>query len=65
MQKRHVTNEDKLLMEAYKLIRLTCFAMMFEASEMLGKDFDCWKTDCIYFRDSDENRQKISAFFRF
>lgn len=61
--KRHVTNEDRLLMEAYKLIRLTCFEMMFEASEMLGKDFDCWKTDCIYFRDSEENRQNISAFF--
>lgn len=62
--KKHITQEDKLLMDAYKLIRLTCFKIMFDASEILGEDFDCWKTDCIYFRDSEENRKTMSKFFR-
>lgn len=62
--KKHITQEDKLLMDAYKLIRLTCFQIMFDASEILGDDFDCWKTDCIYFRDSEENRKTISEFFQ-
>lgn len=62
--KKHITQEDKLLMDAYKLIRLTCFKIMFDASEILGDDFDCWKTDCIYFRDSEENRKTMSEFFR-
>jgi len=61
--KKHITQEDKLLMDAYKLIRLTCFKMMFDASEILGDDFDCWKTDCIYFRDTEENRKSMSDFF--
>lgn len=62
--KKHITQEDKLLMDAYKLIRLTCFKIMFDASEILGDDFDCWKTDCIYFRDSEENRKTMSEFFQ-
>ena len=61
--KKHITQEDKLLMDAYKLIRLTCFKMMFDASEILGEDFDCWKTDCIYFRDTEENKKSMSDFF--
>jgi hypothetical protein len=61
--KKHITKEDRLLMDAYKLIRLTCFKMMFDASEILGDDFDCWKTDCIYFRDTEENRKSMSDFF--
>lgn len=62
--KKHITQEDKLLMDAYKLIRLSCFKIMFDASEILGDDFDCWKTDCIYFRDSEENRKTMSEFFQ-
>jgi hypothetical protein len=61
--KRHITPDNKSLMDAYKLIRLTCFEMMFDASEILGQDFDCWKTDCIYFRDTEQNRQNMSDFF--
>jgi len=47
----------------YTLIRFSCFEMMFEASKILGDDFDAWKTDCIYFRDTEENRDKMNDFF--
>lgn len=61
--KQYTTQSDALLMDTYKLIRLTCFEMMYEASELLGTDFDCWKTDCIYFRDTPENREKMHDYF--
>ena len=32
--------------------------MMYELSELLKDDFESWKTDCIYYRDTEENRQK-------
>ena len=51
------------LTKLYTLIRFSCFEMMFEASKILGDDFDAWKTDCIYFRDTEENRDKMNDFF--
>jgi hypothetical protein len=27
------------------------------------KDFDCWKTDCIYYRDTPENRKIVTGYF--
>lgn len=51
------------LSRLYTLIRFTCFEMMYEASEILGEDFDAWKTDCIYFRDTEENRSAMNEFF--
>jgi len=61
--KKHITQSDKLLMDTYRLIRLSCFDMMREASELLGNDFDCWKTDCIYFRDTPNNRDIMHEYF--
>jgi hypothetical protein len=37
--------------------------MMFELSKILGRDFFCWKTDCIYYRNSPENRQIVQDYF--
>ena len=48
----------------YKLIRFTCYTMMREAADCLGDDFDCWKTDCIYYRDSEQNREKVNSYFQ-
>jgi hypothetical protein len=42
---------------------MSCFEYMNEAAEMLGNDFDCWKTDCIYFLDTPENRDKMHKLF--
>jgi hypothetical protein len=47
----------------YTIIRFSCFEMMFEASKILGNDFDAWKTDCIYFRDTEKNRKVMDEFF--
>jgi len=49
--------------EVFKYIRLVCFDMMNTISRKLGNDFDAWKTDCIYFYDTPENRKKVTDFF--
>ena len=36
--------------------------MMWEISELLGEDFFCWKTDCIYYRDTPENRNIVHKY---
>jgi hypothetical protein len=47
----------------YADIRFSCFYMMYELSVMLGEDFDCWRTDCIYYRDTPENRKTVQDYF--
>jgi hypothetical protein len=59
-----ITQEaDALLRSIYDDIRYSCFYMMYELSIMLGEDFDCWKTDCIYYRDTPENRKIVTGYF--
>jgi hypothetical protein len=36
---------------------------MYELSVILKDDFFCWKTDCIYYRDTPKNRQIVQDFF--
>jgi hypothetical protein len=36
---------------------------MNKVKRMLGKDFLCYKTDCIYYVDSKDNRKKVNEFF--
>jgi hypothetical protein len=55
--------ENKAIKMVYKDIRLTCFYMMYELSVQLGEDFESWNTDCIYYRDSVENRKIVHEFF--
>ena len=54
---------NKAIKMVYKDIRLTCFYMMYELSVKLGEDFESWNTDCIYYRDSVENRKIVHEFF--
>jgi hypothetical protein len=44
-------------------IRYSCYYMMYEVSQLLGDDFDCWKTDCIYYRDTPQNRKLVHNYF--
>ena len=37
--------------------------MMNNVAAKLGPDFDCWKTDCIYFHDSEKNRKLVTDYF--
>jgi len=43
----------------YKAIRYTCYVHMDKLSQLLGNDFDAYRTDCIYYRDSPENRKLV------
>ena len=55
--------QNPLLKDLYKTIRLYCYHYMQDASKLLGDDFFCWKTDCIYYKDTEENKKKVRGFF--
>jgi hypothetical protein len=55
--------KDEQLRMVYADIRLSCFYMMYEISEMLKKDFFCWKTDCIYYRNTPKNIKIVQEYF--
>lgn len=55
--------KDEQLQRVYVDIRYSCYYMMYELSKLLGDDFDSWKTDCIYYRDTPENRKLVHDFF--
>jgi hypothetical protein len=54
---------DENLAEVYTLIRYTCFKYMNDVRKLLGKDFLCYRTDCIYYLDTVENREKVMQYF--
>ena len=58
-----VYGDDKLK-DVYKLIRLTCYKYMNQVKKKLGKDFLCYKTDCIYYIDTQYNRKIVRDFFK-
>ena len=62
IETKTIREENKDLMSVYKFVRYYCYLMMYDMSKMLGNDFDCWKTDCIYFRKTDENVKKIVEY---
>ena len=55
--------KDEQMRMVYADIRFSCFYMMYELSKLLGKDFFCWKTDCIYYRNTPENIYMVQDFF--
>jgi hypothetical protein len=55
---------DDNLKDVYKLIRLTCYKYMNQVKKKLGKDFLCYKTDCIYYIDTQYNRKIVRDFFK-
>lgn len=56
---RRIITGSKALQNFYKAIRYTCYWHMNNIAEILGADFDAYRTDCIYYRDTPENRQKV------
>jgi hypothetical protein len=58
-----VKQKDEQLRMVYQDIRLSCFYMMYELSILLGKDFFCWKTDCIYYRNTAKNIEVVQKYF--
>lgn len=55
-------NEDMNVL--YKAIRYTCYKYMQIIKDMLKDDFVCYRTDCIYYVDSAENRKMVRDFFK-
>jgi hypothetical protein len=58
-----IKEPDEQLKNVYSDIRFSCYYMMYELSLLLKDDFDCWKTDCIYYRDTTKNRKLVHDFF--
>ena len=54
---------DATLQKVYVDIRYSCYYMMYELSQLLKDDFESWKTDCIYYRDTPENRAIVHNYF--
>jgi hypothetical protein len=56
-------HKDEQLRMVYADIRYSCFYMMYELSILLGRDFFCWKTDCIYYRNTPKNVNTVQDYF--
>lgn len=59
---KSVVQGNKMLKEFYKAIRYTCYLHMHNIAELLGNEFDAYRTDCIYYRDTEENKHKVYGY---
>lgn len=59
---KKVLKYDPILQKVYNNIRFTCYEYMMEMAKMLGEDFICYKTDCIYYKDTEHNRLMIQTY---
>ena len=57
-----VLRHDPVHKRIYNNIRYACYAHMAEMAKLLGEDFICYKTDCIYYKDRPENREKVQTY---
>ena len=48
----------------YKSIRFTCYLYMQQLKVILKEDFICYKTDCVYYVDTKENKKLVRDFLR-
>jgi hypothetical protein len=54
---------DVELNNIFVFIRETCWSYMKAVSKLLGDDFYSWNVDCIYYRDTPENRKIVQDYF--
>ena len=52
-------NGDIVLEKVYLDIRYSTYGVMYEIAQELGDDFCCWKTDCIFFNDTEKNKNFV------
>lgn len=57
-----VIRKDDALSIIYNDIRYTCYEIMHELRLLLGKDFICYKIDCLYYVDTKKNRKLVQDF---
>lgn len=55
-------NQEKRLKQLYQAIRYSCYQTMNELAKLLGSDFEAYRTDCIYYRDTPENRKTVHDY---
>jgi hypothetical protein len=55
-------NED--MDNLYKAIRYTCYKYMQTIKKMLNDDFICYRTDCVYYVDTTENKKLVRDYFK-
>ena len=65
----HTTETIKIGLEEslnslYKSIRYTCYEYMQNMKTMLNEDFVCYRTDCIFYVDTKENRKLVRSYFK-
>ena len=60
----YIVEGDEDLRKIYTLIRYSCYKYMTQVKSILGNDFLCYKTDCIYYIDTKVNRAKVNNFFK-
>jgi hypothetical protein len=53
---------DEVLHTVYNNIRHSCYEHMTNIATLLGNDFICYKTDCIYYTDSLKNREIVHNY---
>lgn len=53
---------DEKLHKVYENIRHICFEHMMNCANLLGSDFICYKTDCLYYKDTPANREKVQFY---
>jgi len=57
-----IESDDERIRLVYRGIRFKCYEMMTELARLLNDDFEAYRTDCIYYRDSEENRKKVYEY---
>lgn len=57
-----VLKYDPVLHKVYNNIRYTCYEHMMNIAKILEDDFICYKTDCVYYKDTESNRQVVQGY---
>jgi hypothetical protein len=55
---------NEKMADVYKLIRYTCYTYMNELKKLLGASFVAYRTDCIYYVDTKENRLLVHQYLK-
>lgn len=53
---------DATLQCLYNNIRYECYGHMMNIAKLLGNQFICYKTDCIYYLDNKKNRELVQSY---
>ena len=60
--KTKVFKYNQVYHKVYNNIRYICYEHMNILAEMLANDFICYKTDCIYYKDTPKNRDLVQVY---